>query len=314
MYEFSLPRMGTMLRLKFFAENGQAAEKAANAVFARVEELEQTFSDYRDDSELTLLSSEGAKAPREVSPEMFELLEKVQRISALSGGAFDVTIGPVVSLWREARQTHTMPDAAAMTRAKAAVGYRYLTLDEQRHTVFLKRPGMKLDLGGIAKGYAADQALAVLKSLGITRALVAAGGEVRLGAPPPEQSGWTVSVDAPDVESGERPCTLVLHDVGISTSGNSHQYAEIRGKRFSHIIDPATGMGLEGVASATVIAADSSTADGLATAFSVMTPQEGLKVANSMRGVAVYLVRQSPGGWQHFASPGFPRACHQDGK
>jgi thiamine biosynthesis lipoprotein len=313
-YEFSLPRMGTTLHLEFYAANAEEASKAANAVFDRVEDLEQTFSDYRDDSELTQLSRQGGSAPRAVSPEMFEVLESSLRISELSGGAFDVTVGPVVALWRQARRTHVMPDAAALARAQAAVGYRNIELDAQHRTVFLKRRDMKLDVGAIAKGYAADRALALLESRGINRALVAAGGDLRIGAPPPGQPGWAVVVDSPDIASGRRPCTLLLHDVGISTSGNSHQFADIHGRRFSHIVDPATGMGLEGAASSTVIARNGTTSDGLATALSVMSPEAGLRAAESVEGASAYLVRQSPQGWEYYSSRGFPRACNEPGR
>ena len=313
-YEFSLPRMGTTLHLKFYAANEAEAQKAANAVFDRVEDLEQIFSDYRDDSELTQLSREGGSGPRVVSPEMFKVLESSLRISELSGGALDVTVGPVVELWRQARRTQVMPDAAALARAKAAVGYRNIELDAQNRTVFLKHRDMKLDVGAIAKGYAADQALALLGSRGINRALVGAGGDLRIGAPPPGQPGWAVVVDSPDTASGRRPCRLLLHDVGISTSGNSHQFADIHGRRFSHIIDPATDMGLEGSASSTVIARNGTTADGLATALSVMPPQAGLRAAESVEGASAYLVRQSPRGWEYYSSRGFPRACNEPGK
>jgi thiamine biosynthesis lipoprotein len=314
MYEFSLPRMGTTLHLKFYAANAVEAGKAANAVFDRVEDLEQTFSDYRDDSELTQLSREGGNAPRVVSPEMFEILESSLRISELSGGAFDITVGPVVALWREARRTHVMPDAAALVQAKAAVGYRNIELDARNRTVFLKRRDMKLDVGAIAKGYAADQALALLEARGINRALVGAGGDLRIGAPPPGKLGWDIVVDSPDTASGRRPCTLLLHDVGISTSGNSHQFADIQGRHFSHIIDPATGMGLEGGASSTVIARNGTTADGLATALSVMPPEAGLRAVESVEGASAYLVRQSPQGWEYYSSRGFPQACNEPGK
>lgn len=314
LYEFSLPRMGTTLRVKLYAANATEANRAANAVFDRVEELEQIFSDYRNDSELTQLSRHGADAPRVVSPEMFELLDDSARISALSGGAFDVTIGPLVVLWREARRTRMMPGPAALARARAAVGYQNIELDRQNHTVFLKRADMKLDVGAIGKGYAAEQAMALLRSRGIHSALVAAGGDMRIGAPPPGKSAWEIAIDSPDVPPGGKPCVLSLHDVAISTSGNSHQFVEINGRHLSHIVDPVTGWALEGAASSTVIAPDGATADGLATALSVMPPEKGLKLVDSQEGVLAYLVRQTPEGWRYYSSRHFPHACHEPAK
>lgn len=314
LYEFALPRMGTTLRLKFYATSEVEAARAANAVFDRVEELEQMLSDYRDDSELTQLSLEGSEAPRVVSPELFEVLQKSQQIAALSGGAFDVTVGPVVELWRKARRTHEMPDAEALAQARAAVGYQNIELNAQNRTVFLRRSRMKLDLGAIAKGYAADQALRLLRSRGINCALIDAGGDLAIGDPPPGKLGWTVTVDSPDTDRGRRPCNLLLHDVGIATSGNSMQFADVHGQRFSHIVNPATGIGLEGEASSSVIALDGVTADGLATALSVMPPKKGLRMIESVDGASAYLVRQSPRGWQRFSSHGFPQGCNEKPK
>lgn len=303
--------MGTTVHLKFSAPDAVEADTAANAVFQRIEDLEETFSDYREDSELSLLSREGNKAPRTVSVEMFDLLQRSQQISEISRGAFDISIGPVVLLWRQARRTHQTPDPEALLRAKALVDYHNIELDPQNRTVYLKREGMKLDVGAIAKGYAADRALALLKSRGIESALIDAGGDLRIGAPPPGKSGWTVSIDSPDTAKGRTGCTLVLHDVGIATSGNIYQFAEVGGRHFSHIVNPASGEGLLGSASTTIIAADGITADGLATALSVLPPTEGLRAIQAVPGTQAFLVRQSPQGWQYFSSPGFPRTCDE---
>jgi len=189
------------------------------------------------------------------------------------------------------------------------VDYRSIELDAARHTVFLKRAGMKLDLGAIGKGYAADQMLALLQSRGLRQAMVVAGGEVALGGAPPGEAGWRVAIETPDTGKGNPPCAILLHDSAVSTSGNSRQYVEVNGKRYSHIIDPSTGLGLEGEASTTVIARDSTTADALATALSVMAVGNGIRLAESLPGVAVYMVRQEGNGWKHHASRGFPAGC-----
>jgi thiamine biosynthesis lipoprotein len=308
-YEFSLPRMGTMFRIEIYSADDATASRAAEAAFARAEELEQIMSDYREDSELVRLAREGVSAPFPVSNDLYNVLEKSIWTSELSHGAFDITVGPLVELWRKARTTGRFPAASELAKARALVDYRNLELDAGRRTVFLKRAGMKLDLGAIGKGYAADQMLALLQSRGIRQAMVVAGGEVAVGASPPGKAGWRVAIDTADAGTGNRPCVILLHDAAVSTSGNSRQFVEIKGRRFSHIIDPSTGLGLEGAASTTVIARDSTTADALATALCVMPVTDGIRLAESLAGVAAFWVRQAGNGWKRYASRGFPTSC-----
>jgi len=308
-YEFSLPRMGTIFRIELYSSDDATAAKAAEAAFARAEELEQIMSDYRQDSELMSLARQGASAPLPVSSELYDVLAKSIRISELSRGAFNVTVGPLVELWRKVRTTGRLPSASELAKAKALVDYRNIELDGTRRTVYLKRPGMKLDLGAIGKGYAADQMLALLQSQGLRQAMVVAGGEVAVGAPPPGEAGWKVALDTPNVGGGNPPCTLLLHDIAISTSGDSKQFMEVNGKRYSHVIDPSTGWALEGMASTTVIAKDATTTDALGTALSVLPVQDGIHLAQSLPGVAVYMVRQAGNGWKRYVSRGFPKGC-----
>jgi len=308
-FEYSLPRMGTIFRIELYAGDRDAASKAAEAAFARAEELEQIMSDYRADSELNRLAREGASAPFPVSSDLYGVLAKSLWTSQLSHGVFDVSIGPLVDLWREARKSHRLPDAAEIARAKALVDYRNIQLDAVHHTVYLKRAGMKLDLGAIGKGYAADQMLAVLQAQGIHRAMVVAGGEVLAGEPPPGKSGWEVEVGTADASAGGRPCTLVLHDAAVSTSGDEHQFLELNGHRYSHVINPATGWALEGESSTTVLAPDSTTADALCTAFSLMPVADGIRTAESLPGVSVLSVHRIGEKWMRTTSRGFPAFC-----
>jgi len=308
-YEFSLPRMGTIFRIELYSPDDASAAKAADAAFARAEELEQIMSDFREESELMRLAREGASSPFPVSKDLYDVLAKSIHISELSHGAFDVTVGPLVELWRKAGKTGRLPDASQLAQAKALVDYRNIELDAARRTAFLKRAGMKLDLGAIGKGYAADQMLAILQSRGIRQAMVVAGGEVALGAPPPGKAGWRVAIDTPDTGGDTRACVLLLHDAAISTSGDSKQFVEINGKRYSHVINPFTGIALEGMASTTVLAKDATTTDALGTALSIIPVADGIRLAESLPGVAVYMVRQAGNGFTRYASRGFPAAC-----
>lgn len=308
-FEFSLPRMGTMFRITVYAACRAQATKAADLAFARAEELEAIMSDYRADSELARLMREGAAAPFPVGGDLYDVLAKSQWTSQLSHGLFDVSVGPLVQLWRNARRTRRLPDAVEIAAAKALVDFRDIELIPTSHAVFLKRPGMQLDLGAIGKGYAADQMLAVLQSQGLPRALVVAGGEVVAGEPPPGNSGWKVEVELAGTQKGTPPCTLTLHAAAVSTSGDEHQFLELDGHRYSHVINPATGWALEGESSTTVVARDSTTADALATAFSLVPVPDGMRVAESLPGVSALWIRQEDGVWKHFASRGFPTGC-----
>jgi thiamine biosynthesis lipoprotein len=294
----------------YSADSAQAS-RAAEAAFARAEELEQIMSDYRADSELMRLVREGSTAPFPVSIDLYYVLAKSLWTSELSRGLFDVSIGPLVDLWRGVHMTGHLPDPVEIEKAKALVDYRNIELDAARHTVFLKRAGMKLDLGAIGKGYAADQMLAVLQSQGIHHAMVVAGGEVVVGEPPPGNSGWKVDIGTADADAGSQPCTLLLHSAAVSTSGDEHQFLELNGHRYSHVINPLTGWALEGESSTTVLAGNSTTADALATAFSLMPVADGMRIAQSLPGVSALWVRRVGGEWKRYTSRGFPTSCRQ---
>jgi len=305
-FEYSLPRMGTIFRIVLYAGNATLASEASSEAFERVEQLEQIFSDYREDSELMRVCRTASQSPQRVSPDLFSILQSSQRVSELSDGAFDVTIGPVVRLWREARRQRRLPEAEQLSKAKLAVGYRNVVLDPDDLSVFLKRDHMSLDLGAIAKGYAADQARMVLEKHGIHCALVAAGGDLSIGDPPPGAAGWDVEIRSWTSGSESESQTLQLHNCSTSTSGDKFQFLEVKGKRYSHIIDPNTGLGLTDSASTTVIAPDGTTADALATTLSILSVSRALSLADSLDQVAAFLVRRQGGKFITVRSRRFP--------
>ena len=177
--------MGTLMTITLYAPDAAAAKAAAAAAFQRIDALEDIMSDYQADSELMRLCDQPFGTPVPVSAELFDVLQRAQKVSKLSDGAFDVTVGPYVRLWRFARKRKVLPTPAEIAAARAAVGWQKLRLDPRARTVTLLVPNMRLDLGSIGKGYAADQALLVLKGRGIDRALVAASGDIAIGNPPP---------------------------------------------------------------------------------------------------------------------------------
>lgn len=298
-FEYSILAMGTLFRLVLYAPDAQQAAAAAEASFERVRDLDRRLSDYRPESELNQLCRTGFRAPAIVSPELYVLLAQAQRWSRLSGGAFDATMGPLVRLWRDARRLRRLPTTQEIESARERTGYQKLVLNPLTGSVRLRLAGMQLDLGGIAKGYAADQALEVLQQGGVSRALVEAGGDVRLGEPPPGEAGWRV-----ELEGSGGPVQLTLSRAAVATSGDDQQFVELEGRRYSHIVDPRTGMALTNRRLVTVVAPDAAGADALATALSVMEPEAGLKLAASLPRTWVRMESRSLG--RVWMSSGFP--------
>jgi thiamine biosynthesis lipoprotein len=255
------------------------------------------MSDYAPASELNGVCRQAGGAPVAVSEDLFRVLARAQELAAATSGAFDVTCGPVVRLWRRARRTGELPDRARIAEALELVGRDKLRLDRKARSVALAKAGMQLDLGGIAKGYAADEALAMLGRFGVRSALVAAGGDIAAGDPPPGERGWRISIAPLEarpsasgaVESVPSP-QLLLRNAAVSTSGDAEQFVEIGGVRYSHVVDPRTGVGVRGQSAVTVVAPDATTSDSLATAISVLGFDEGLRLADATRGVAAMVV------------------------
>ena len=301
-FELTEPHMGTQFRIVLYAPDADSGRAAARTAFDRIGQLDAMLSDYRDDSELMSLCRQAGGPPVRVSDELFYVLRQSRELSERSDGAFDVTAGPVIRLWRRARRVKQMPDPSRLAQALTLVGSDKLQLDEQTRSVQLLKPGMVLDLGGIAKGYAVDEALEQLKEHGISRALVAGSGDIRVGDPPPGEPGWTIGIGP--LESGEKSPSrfLLLSHAAVSTSGDAEQFVELGGKRYSHIVDPRTGLGVVGRSSVMVVAPMGITADGLATAVSVLGPERGLKLVESTEDTAALIMRATEDGEETFES------------
>lgn len=305
-FEFTEPHMGTRFRLVFYAHDEAVARAAAKSAFGRVAALNECMSDYKPGSELMRLCARAGGNALPVSGDLFFVLEKAQEVARRSDGAFDVTVGPVVRLWRQARRTQRLPDPEKLARARALVGWKNVRLDARGRTVQLLKPGMQLDLGGIAKGYAADEALAALAKHGVTRALVAAGGDIAVGAPPPGADGWDVAIAPLDPEEEKAPRHLRLRDAAVSTSGDAEQHVVIDGTRYSHIVDPRTGLGLVGRSNVTVVARRGIDADSLTKVASVLGPEKGLPVIEATHGASGRVVRRRERDLEKAVSGHFP--------
>jgi len=304
-FEFEETHMASPFNIVLYSTDESTARRASRKAYDRIAKLNAILSDYDPESELSRLSRSAGGPALPVSSDLFEVLKQSKTIWERSGGAFDVTIAPVGRLWRRARREHKLPDRGRLEEARALVGSDKLVLDPAPRTVRLLKPGMKLDAGGIAKGYAAQTALDVLKAAGIKQALVAGAGDIAVGDPPPGARGWKVAIAPLEPSQSEPLRTLLLSNAAVSTAGDAEQFVTIDGHRYSHIINPATGFGVEDRASVTVVAADGATADALETTVYILGPERGLKLVDETPGAAAIFFRLTKDGIKSFESSRF---------
>ena len=291
-FEYRQLHLGVQVRIILYAPDKQVAKRSARAAFERIATLEDIFSDYRKHSELMRLSAQAGGPPVQISPDLFRVLRSSQRLARRTHGAFDVTVGPYVRLWRQVRESRQLPSTSQLRRADTLVGWEKMKLDVQRRTVRLCVPGMRLDAGGIAKGYILDRALAALQEHGVERALLRAGGDIVVSGAPPGREGWHVEV----ANAGSEQRYVTIEHAAIASSGDTQQFVEIDGARYSHVVDPRTGWALRSRTAATVIAPNGMTADSYATALTVMGPEEGRKLVEGRPGVSAYVRRVTEKG------------------
>lgn len=270
--------MGTAIRVELWSDDAAAAHDAIDAVIAEMHRIDAAFSPYRDDSELSRVNREAGARAVEIGAELFGLVERSLAFSALSQGAFDITYASAGHLYDYRRGRR--PDAAALAQAVAAIGYRHLELDRAACRLRFARPGMRIDLGGFAKGYAVDNGAAILARRGIRHAVVTAGGDSRVlgdrrGRP------WTIGVRDPRRE-GEVVALLPLEDVSVSTSGDYERYFDDGAERCHHLLDPRSGLSPQHIRSVTVIAADGLTSEALSKTVFVLGVEAGLRIVASV--------------------------------
>jgi FAD:protein FMN transferase len=270
--------MGTSCAVELWSEDRPRGEAAIDAVFADMRRIDATMSTYKPDSEVSRVNRDAGTAPVVISPELFALLETAQYYSKISAGAFDITYASVGYLYDY--RAHVHPDEKAISAALPGVDYRQLRLDQPQRTVAFGRPGMRIDLGGIAKGYAVDRGIDILKARGVAHAMVNAGGDTRVlgdrfGKP------WVVGIRHPD-RKNELALRVPLQDAAFSTSGDYERFFEEGGVRYHHILDPKTGRSPHAVRSVTVIASNATRTDGLTKTVFILGPQAGLDFINGL--------------------------------
>ena len=300
--------MGTFAHIIAVAPDQRTADKSVEAALRQLQNIETLMSYHRADSELAGVNHSAHKQPVKVSKDTFEVLQRAVEFSRLSDGAFDVTVGPLVDLWRRAAETNSVPDDAKLAEACAKVGYEKVILDANEMTVRFAIEGMKLDLGAIAKGYGIDKAVEAMQRCGAVGGLVDVGGDIRcFGKPSKGKTHWLIGLQDPNDKIENRKSkiensigmstpllVLKLTDAAVATSGHYRRFAVIGGKKQSHIIDTKTGYGSDKLASVTIIAKDATAADALATAVSVMGAEKGLALIEKLPETEAILITSQP--------------------
>lgn len=288
--------MGTLVEITVIPGN----EKAIREAFEALKKVDALMSTYKEDSEISILNREG-KA--QVSEETLEVIEDAIKFSNLTDGAFDITCRPLINLWKKAKKEEKAPTEEEIEEAISLVGYQRIILEGNQ--IRLEKKGMQIDLGGIAKGYAVDKAIEALKKNNIKRALVNAGGDLYALGTDRQGEKWQIGVQDPR-EEDKIIDIIKVKDRAVATSGDYRRYFTLEGKRFSHIVNPKTGLTVQDVPmSVTIIGPDATTTDALSTGVFVLGPEEGMKLIESLPEVEGMIISEgmkklTSQGWEKF--------------
>ena len=292
--------MGTFAHIIAVAQNAGTAKKCIRAALEEIHKVDDLMSDYKSDTDISRVNREAYEKPVQVSEATFEVLQRSIEFSKMTDGAFDVTVGPLVALFRKAKETKVAPSEQQIAEAKSKVGFEKLKLDNENRTVQFSEKGMLLDLGGIAKGYAIDKAIEAAQRCGAVGAMVDIGGDVRcFGLPPKGRDHWLIGLQDPNsaiegMEGGGLRLVLKVTNEAVATSGDYQQFVIIEGKRYSHIMNRRTGKSAESLSSVTIIADNATDADALATAVSVMGAEKGLALIEKLPNTEAILIGPGP--------------------
>jgi len=287
LYKYHQVAMGTVIEITLIADDEEAANKASLQAFQEIKRIETLMSPWLDSSDVTRINRSAGKERVKVSPETFEVIQKAQEISELSEGGFDISIGPLTGLWREAREKKTPPSIEDVKEKLNLVNFKNIEMD-QEGKVFLKKKGMAIDLGGIAKGYAVDRAFDVLRSLGYKNLIVNAGGDLRVGGLKNNQP-WSIGIQNPR-ESKKILARISVSDMAVATSGDYERFFIYEGKRYHHIFNPKDGFPTDDCQSVTVLCKEGMIADALATAVFVLGREKGYSLCQKLDGVKCLIV------------------------
>jgi thiamine biosynthesis lipoprotein len=287
LYKYQQILMGTVVEITLVGETEEELSKAALQAFQEIKRIEWLMSQWIESSDISQINRSAGKGWVKVSPETTEVIKAAQKISELSEGGFDVTVGPLVELWRRAREKGIPPSNEEVKRTLKLVNFKDLLVDSEKG-VYLRKEGMSVDLGGIAKGYAVDKAFERLRNLGYKNLIVNAGGDLRAAGSKFDQP-WTIGIQHPR-ESQKIMAKVSISDEAIATSGDYEKFFTHQGNRYHHILNPKDGFPTVGCQSVTVIGKDGMTTDGFATAVFVLGPERGYALCEKLEGVECLIV------------------------
>ena len=285
-----LKLMGNRFEITVVSENKDEALARIDDAVAEISRIEKLLTTFSDSSQTNLINRNAGLSPVKVDKEVFDIIARSKRISDVTQGAFDITYGSVdKKLWNFDKTMTSLPNAETAKRSVHLINYRNVILDEKKCTVFLKEKGMRIGFGGIGKGYAAERAKIILQQKGITSGIVNASGDLTAWGYQPNGKEWTIGIADPNSE--HHPFSyLNITNMAIATSGNYEKFIMIDGKKYSHTIDPKTGLPVSGIKSVTIISPNAEIADAMATPVMIMGIKVGLDMVNQVRGLACIIV------------------------
>lgn len=285
-----LKLMGNRFEISVVGDDEGLAEANIDAAVEEISRIEKLLTTFSDDSQTNEINRSAGIAPVKVDEEVFNLIARSIKISGLTQGSFDITYGSIdKSLWNFDVNMKQLPDAETAKQSVRLINYHNIVLDEKKHTVFLKENGMRIGFGGIGKGYAADRAKFILQQLGVASGIVNAAGDLVTWGTQPNGAPWTIAIADPD-QVMTPFSTLNISNMAVATSGNYEKYAVINGKKYSHTIDPKTGLPVSGIKSVSIICASAELADAMATPVMVMGVKVGLDLINQLPRIACVII------------------------
>ena len=282
--------MGNQFEISVVAEDKDWAQERINEAVAEIRRIEKLLTTYNDNSETNLINQHAGIRPVSVSEEVFRLIERSQRISEITQGSFDITYGSIDKrLWNFDKTMTTLPDPGVARKMVRLINYKNIVLDPENLTVYLKEPGMRIGFGGIGKGYAAEMAKAVMKKNGVESGIVNASGDLAAWGHQPDGSSWTIGIAHPDAAA--YPFSFMsITDMAVATSGNYEKFVMINGRKYSHTINPRTGLPVSGIKSVTVISPNAEVCDALATPVTILGIEHGMHLINQLHQVECIII------------------------